>query len=89
VLIDEQGHCLLTDFGLSKEGMFEKKLTSTILGGGASYQIPEILNEASYDKSVDLYLLGLLAYELVEGKHCFPMEKDPDIQKDKIKSSDY
>ena len=37
ILIDNNGHACLTDFGLSKEGMFEKKLTSTILGGGASY----------------------------------------------------
>lgn len=37
ILIDAEGHACLTDFGLSKEGMFEKKLASTILGGGASY----------------------------------------------------
>jgi serine/threonine protein kinase len=27
ILIDEGGHACLTDFGLAKEGMFEKKLT--------------------------------------------------------------
>jgi len=37
ILIDNTGHACLTDFGLSKEGMFEKKLTSTMLGGGVSY----------------------------------------------------
>jgi serine/threonine protein kinase len=72
ILIDAEGHACLADFGLSKEGMFEKKLASTILGGGASYQIPEVINELQYDKSVDLYLLGLLAYEMIEGTHCFP-----------------
>jgi serine/threonine protein kinase len=66
----------LTDFGLSKEGMFEKKLTNTMLGGGRSYQIPEVLNEAPYDKSVDMYLYGLLAYELIAGKPAYP----PDLQ---------
>jgi serine/threonine protein kinase len=37
ILIDKDGHIKLTDFGLSKEGMFEKKLTNTMLGGGRSY----------------------------------------------------
>ncbi len=37
ILLDKDGHAKLTDFGLSKEGMFEKKLTNTMLGGGRSY----------------------------------------------------
>ena len=37
ILLDKDGHCKLTDFGLSKEGMFEKKQTNTFLGGGRSY----------------------------------------------------
>lgn len=37
ILFDKDGHAKLTDFGLSKEGMFEKKLTNTMLGGGRSY----------------------------------------------------
>jgi len=37
ILIDKDGHAKVTDFGLSKEGMFEKKLTNTFLGGGRSY----------------------------------------------------
>lgn len=37
VLLDSDGHVKVTDFGLAKEGMFEQKLTSTMLGGGRSY----------------------------------------------------
>ena len=34
ILFDHEGHSCLTDFGLAKEGMFEKTLTMTMLGGG-------------------------------------------------------
>lgn len=43
ILVDKEGHIKMADFGLSKEGMFEKKLTNTILGGGRSYMIPEVI----------------------------------------------
>ena len=43
ILLDKEGHIKITDFGLSKEGMFEKKLTNTMLGGGRSYRLPEVL----------------------------------------------
>jgi serine/threonine protein kinase len=72
ILLDKEGHIKMTDFGLSKEGMFEQKLTSTVLGGGRSYQIPEVIKEVSYDKSVDIYLFGLLAFEIMVGEPAFP-----------------
>ena len=34
ILLDENGHVKLADFGLAKEGLFEEKLTNTIVGGG-------------------------------------------------------
>lgn len=34
--------------------------------------IPEVILEKGYDKSVDLYLFGLLAYELMTGKAAYP-----------------
>lgn len=37
ILIDEDGHAKLSDFGLAKEGIFEMKMTDTMLGGGMSY----------------------------------------------------
>eukprot|EP00347_Sterkiella_histriomuscorum_P010575 403375751 len=87
ILLDKDGHIKMTDFGLSKEGMFEKKLTNTMLGGGRSYQIPEVISQVSYDKSVDLYLFGLLAYELMAGVPTFPPDL-PDLE-DKILVSEY
>ena len=42
-----------------------------------------------YDKSVDLYLFGLLAYEILVGKVAFSSNDDPDVIQDKIKNSNY
>lgn len=47
-----------------------------MLGGGITYQIPEVLLEKSYDKSVDLFLFGLLVYELLVGVAAFPFKDD-------------
>ena len=85
ILIDRDGHIKITDFGLAKEGMFEKKLTGTMLGGGLSYQIPEVILETQYDQSVDYYLYGLLAYELMVGQPAFP-GNDPDLDQRIIES---
>jgi len=90
VLFDAEGHAMLCDFGLSKEGMFQKKLTRTVLGGGYSYQIPEVLNERPYDKSVDVYLLGLVAYEMLCGKSAFPSNEMPiEMLNKRIKESQF
>ena len=89
ILLDREGHIKVTDFGLSKEGLFEKKLTYTMLGGGRSYQLPEVLAEAPYDKSVDLYLYGLLAYEMLTGSPAFPPDTPSPGLEEAIKASQY
>jgi hypothetical protein len=48
-----------------------------MLGGGITYQIPEALMHRPYDKSVDLYLFGLLAYEVMCGIPAFPYNNNP------------
>ncbi len=42
IVIDEEGHCMLTDFGLSKVGLQEGELTKSFCGSPA-YIPPEIL----------------------------------------------
>ena len=66
VILDEEGHAVLTDFGLSKEGIKDTDYTSSFCGSVA-YLAPEMLRRAGHGKSVDWYLLGVLLYEMLVG----------------------
>ena len=66
VVIDEEGHALLTDFGLSKEGVNNDDMAQSFCGSVA-YLAPEMLARRGHNKTVDWYLLGVLLYEMVTG----------------------
>ena len=66
VVIDKEGHALLTDFGLSREGVIGKEIAKSFCGSIA-YLAPEMLNRCGHGKAVDWYLLGVLFYELLVG----------------------
>ena len=66
VVIDKEGHALLTDFGLSREGVVGKEMAKSFCGSIA-YLAPEMLNRTGHGKAVDWYLLGVLFYELLVG----------------------
>lgn len=64
MLINADGHCKLTDFGLSKENLRDDDLTGSFCGSVA-YLAPEILRRQGHSKAVDWYLLGVCLYELL------------------------
>ena len=66
VVIDKEGHALLTDFGLSREGVSGKEMAKSFCGSIA-YLAPEMLSRTGHGKAVDWYLLGVLFYELLVG----------------------
>ena len=67
VVLDEEGHACLTDFGLSKEGVEEGAKGAKSFCGSVAYLAPEMLRRAGHGKSVDWYLLGVLIYEMCIG----------------------
>lgn len=58
---------LLTDFGLSKEGIYEPHTGARSFCGSVAYLAPEMLKRCGHGKSVDWYLLGVVMYELLVG----------------------
>ena len=66
VVLDNEGHAKLTDFGLSKEGVYESDCAKSFCGSIA-YLAPEMLKRSGHGKAVDWYLLGVLFYEMLVG----------------------
>lgn len=66
IVIDKEGHAMLTDFGLSREFINDTEIARSFCGSIA-YLAPEMLSRKGHGKSVDWYLLGVLFYEMLVG----------------------
>ena len=80
VLVDRQGNCLLTDFGIAKmvEGTMAFTQTGGIIGTPA-YMSPEQILGEKLDGRSDIYSLGVLLYEMAAGRPPFRAETPPAI----------
>ncbi|CAK58167.1 unnamed protein product (macronuclear) [Paramecium tetraurelia] len=67
ILLDAEGHVLLTDFGLSKEGIPLSNQGAKSFCGSVAYLAPEMIKRQGHGKAVDWYLLGVVMYELLSG----------------------
>eukprot|EP00051_Salpingoeca_urceolata_P016843 m.226314 g.226314 ORF g.226314 m.226314 type:complete len:831 (-) comp18795_c0_seq6:158-2650(-) len=69
ILLDKQGHVVLTDFGLSKEFVQDEEDRTYSCVGTVEYMAPEMLDETrgGHGKAVDWWSLGVLLWELVTG----------------------
>uniref|UniRef100_A0AAX7VCY5 Protein kinase C n=1 Tax=Astatotilapia calliptera TaxID=8154 RepID=A0AAX7VCY5_ASTCA len=78
ILLDDEGHCKLADFGMCKEGILNG-VTTTTFCGTPDYIAPEILQELDYGPSVDWWALGVLMYEMMAGQPPFEADNEDDL----------
>ncbi|CAJ0924353.1 unnamed protein product [Ranitomeya imitator] len=81
ILLDSDGHVVLTDFGLSKEFVAEECERTYSFCGTTEYMAPEIIRgQGGHGKSVDWWSLGILIYELLTGASPFTLEGEKNSQ---------
>ncbi|GBM41080.1 Ribosomal protein S6 kinase alpha-5 [Araneus ventricosus] len=82
ILLDAEGHILLTDFGLSKEFLpHEKDQRTYSFCGTIEYMAPEVIKgDDGHDFCVDWWSVGVLTYELLTGASPFTVEGEKNSQ---------
>jgi eukaryotic-like serine/threonine-protein kinase len=69
ILLDQDGHVYLADFGIAKLVEDSVALTRTgIVAGTPHYMSPEQAQAENVDHRTDIYALGVVAYELFAGR---------------------
>ena len=63
----ENGYVKIGDYGLTKAISASRHVSHTITVGTVHYMAPEI-GAGKYDRSVDIYALGVLLYEMLTGQ---------------------
>ena len=86
VLMDHEGHCALTDFGLSKQDI-DKGGGATTFCGTADYLAPELLAGLKYGQAVDWWSLGVLMFEMIDGRTPF-YDRNKNVMFQKIRKAD-
>ena len=78
VLVGSDGHCKITDFGLSKLGLFRHCKTRSMFGT-PHYMAPELVTNLPYGQGVDWWAVGVMIYFMMTGHPPFyPDEEDMD-----------
>jgi len=84
LLLNYQGHVIITDFGLSKEGLNDPSSTTKTFCGTPEYLAPEIIKGEEYSKAVDWWSLGTLIFEMINGLPPFYVNDNPELMYEKI-----
>ncbi|MPC08502.1 ribosomal protein S6 kinase alpha-5-like isoform X1 [Portunus trituberculatus] len=85
ILLDSDGHIVLTDFGLSKDFLsHETEHRAYSFCGTIEYMAPEVVQGGAHghDQAVDWWSVGVLTYELLTGASPFTVEGEKNNQQE-------
>lgn len=87
ILLDENLHSIITDFGFSKSALTTNSVTASDCFGTPAYNSPEVYDvEGKYSEKIDVYSFGIIMYEIVTNCLAFPDAKNAyEIKKKVIK----
>ena len=67
ILVADDGHIKLADFGLAKDGLTGQNSKSQTFVGSPAYLPPEMFSKKGVGRPADIYQLGAVLYELLLG----------------------
>jgi len=79
LLLSHKGHIVMTDFGLSKEGLHTDDARTATFCGTPEYLAPEIIKGDDYTKAIDWWSVGTLIYEMLTGLPPFYTEDEENM----------
>jgi serine/threonine protein kinase/tetratricopeptide (TPR) repeat protein len=80
ILLTDEGQPMLLDFNLSEDTKEQSRASRAYVGGTLPYMAPEHLEALEggprpVDARSDLYSLGVILFELLTGRHPFPVRR--------------
>ena len=88
ILLDEAGRVYLADFGIARLVEGATALTAAgLISGTPAYMAPEQATGLTLDHRVDIYALGVVAYEVLAGKAPFSADNPIDVLMKHVQSS--
>ncbi|KAG0174927.1 hypothetical protein DFQ28_003648 [Apophysomyces sp. BC1034] len=73
ILLDLDGTCKITDFGLSKPGgqdkAYDPNSQNSVMRGTVFWMAPEVVTGTNYSAKIDIWSIGCTVIEMLSGKH--------------------
>lgn len=89
ILLSHAGHCILADFGLSKDfGSQVDQMQAQSFVGSPFYVAPDVLRQKDYTNAIDYWSFGILVYRMLYGRAPFSGKTMKEVF-DNIMTKDY